>query len=133
MNYELRMGGLIRLTLSCFLILFPLFWPERAYAHAFGTLYNLPVPFWLYLYGGVATILVSFLIIGYFFKKTGKNSPYPSYDLSRLTVFKFTTSDLFFWLLRILSVFLFFLTIICGFIGVDNPKLNFNMTFFWII
>ena len=133
MNYELRMGGLIRLTLSCFLILFPLFWPERAYAHAFGTLYNLPVPFWLYLYGGAAVIIVSFLIIAYFFKRTNQEFSYPSKDLSGFSVIKFLTGSLFKKALKFASLFLFLLTLISGFVGVDNPRLNINMTFFWII
>lgn len=100
--------------------------PEPVFAHAFGALYNLPVPFWLYLYGGVAAIVISFLIIGYFFKKTDQALKFPSNDLFSVKAFVVTT-------VKVFSLFLFLLTILCGFFGVDNPRLNFNMTFFWII
>lgn len=107
--------------------------PDPIFAHAFGALYNLPVPFWLYLYGAVAAIVVSFLVIGYFFKKADQKLLYPSKDLSAVGAFNFLTSSVFLTALKAFSLFLFFLTIICGFAGVDNPRLNFDMTFFWIV
>ena len=44
------MRRLIILTLAL-LLLAP---PGEAFAHAFGRTYNLPVPFWLYLFGASA-------------------------------------------------------------------------------
>ncbi|MGH8540957.1 MAG: hypothetical protein ACRETW_10690, partial [Stenotrophobium sp.] len=38
---------------------------EPASAHSFGQTYNLPIPFWLYLYGAAAALVLSFLVIAY--------------------------------------------------------------------
>ncbi len=115
---------LLILTLSFFVL------PQSVSAHAFGKLYNLPVPFWMYLYGGAAAIVVSFLIIGYFINKTGSNLAYPTKFLSNLNfLIKKPTINI----LKALSVFLFLFTILTGLFGEDSPYSNFNMTFFWII
>ena len=36
------------------------------FAHSFGRLYNLPVPFWLYVYGASAALALSFVVVAYF-------------------------------------------------------------------
>lgn len=115
------------------LTLIPLLTPKPAFAHAFGKLYNLPVPFWMYLYGGAAALLVSFLVIGYFLNKTNKNLTYPTTNLSKASFFSVFTKAKFISFLKILSIFLFILTTLTGFIGEDSAYSNFNMTFFWII
>lgn len=104
--------------------------PQPVSAHAFGKLYNLPVPFWMYLYGGAAAIVVSFLIIGLFLNKTGTNLTYPKKLLSN---FNFLVNKSTINIFKSISVFLFLLTILTGLIGEDSPYSNFNMTFFWII
>src|SRR5581483_7503929 len=104
--------------------------PQPAFAHAFGKLYNLPVPFWMYLYGGAAAIIVSFLIIGYFTNKAGTGLTYPTKALSNLN---FLIKKPAINVLKGISVFLFLFTILTGLIGEDSPYSNFNMTFFWII
>src|SRR3989344_6503838 len=115
------------------LLVFPLIFPNSVSAHAFGKLYNLPVPFWMYLYGGAAAIAVSFVIIGYFINKTGGNLSFPVKDLSKISIFSFFINRQFLKILKIISVILFFLTIITGLIGENSAYSNFNMTFFWII
>ncbi len=95
-------------------------------AHAFGILYNLPVPFWMYLYGGAAAIVVSFLIIGYFFNQTEQGVSYPTKNFANL-------NPRFLTIIKIVSVFLFLLTILTGLLGENSSFSNFNMTFFWII
>lgn len=106
--------------------------PQPVSAHAFGKLYNLPVPFWMYLYGGAGALLVSFLVIGYFLNKTDKDFKYPAKYLSKNTFFNTLTKSWFLSTLKGISVFLLLLTIIAGFIGEDSAYSNFNMTFFWI-
>ena len=54
------------LVLATFFFFLFLINPQTISAHAFGQLYNLPVPFWMYLYGTSAAIVLSFLIIGLF-------------------------------------------------------------------
>lgn len=117
--------------LFLFLIANPLIFPTPVSAHAFGKLYNLPVPFWMYLYGGAAAIVASFLIIGYFFNRPNKTLSYPTISLS--TKFDFLIKSWFINTLKILSVSLFIFTILTGLIGEDSSYSNFNMTFFWII
>ena len=109
-----------------------LFSPTPAGAHSFGKLYTLPVPFWLYLFGGAAAIALSFLVIGYFFNRT-TNSSYPTYNLSQLKLIKILAGKPVKNVLKLVSLFLFVLTISTGLFGNDNSSLNFNMTFFWII
>ncbi len=107
--------------------------PQISSAHSFGQLYNLPVPFWMYLYGGAGAMLVSFLFIGYFFSKKSDDLSYSRIDLSRSGSLKYLTSGRFLGILKYASLFLFLLVILTGAIGENSPYVNFNMTFFWII
>src|SRR3989344_7759465 len=107
-------------------------WPQVVSAHSFGVLYNLPVPFWMYLYGGVAAILVSFLIIGYFFNKVVPDFSYPTLNLSRFNFFASLTNPRFLGILKVVSIFLFVLTILSGLFE-KSAYASFSMTFFWII
>ena len=107
--------------------------PTTIYAHAFGQQYNLPVPFWLYLYGAAAAIVASFILISYFSSNKKISSHYPSLELSKYRAFKLLSSGTVISCLGILTVFLFILAILTGLFGTDNPISNFNMTFFWII
>ncbi len=102
-------------------------------AHAFGKLYNLPVPFWLYLYGGAAAIIVSFLIIGYFVNQTKKSLIFPNRDISSLVFVAVLKNSLSKIVLKSLVLFLFVLAVLTGIFGVNTSYANFNMTFFWII
>lgn len=101
---------------------------EPVLAHSFGRLYTLPVPFWLYLYGAAATLLVSFLLIGLLATNTRPNA-YRSYPAPWLTQLAKSTKPL----LIVLTLALFFLCIATGLWGTQDPYRNFNMTFFWII
>lgn len=114
------------------LTLLPILFPKPVLAHSFGKLYNLPVPFWMYLYGGAAALLVSFLVIGYFFNKKSSSPHYPTYNLSKLAFFKFVTQKGSLTFLKSVSVGLLLFTILTGLIGEDSAYANFNMTFFWI-
>lgn len=116
-----------------FSILLSLFQPNPVLAHAFGQKYTLPLPFWLYLYGGAAALLISFLIIGYFINQTNKTFKYPTFNLSKIRFFTDITNTWFVSTLRVVSVFLFLLTILTGLFGQNSSYSNFNMTFFWVI
>lgn len=124
----------MRRVISILVGLSPFFlFPQPIAAHSFGKLYNLPVPFWMYLYGGIAAIVTSFLVIGYFINKTKATVTYKTIPLSQRKFFRFCASSRFHLVLKVISVFLFFLTILTGIVGSDLPSFNFNMTFFWII
>jgi hypothetical protein len=105
-----------------------------AFAHGFGQSYDLPLPLWLYLYGAAAAVLASFVPISLFAGRTGEDEPYPRFDILRIgplrTVLTARASLLG---LRVLSVALFCLVIVGGFIGKQAENYNFAPTFVWII
>ena len=117
-----------RVGLILSVLVYSLAFPGPAHAHSFGQLYNLPVPFWLYLYGAAATLIISFLIVGYFVNRTKNDFINP-----RLLPLGTSSLNPIKIILKIISLFLFMLTILTGTLGIDNSYSNFNMTFFWII
>ena len=101
--------------------------PDAVQAHSFGRLYNLPVPFWMYIYGATAALLLSFLLVAWF--ATAKEESFAARPqktrplaLPRLKL-----------ALRLLALFGLLLTITTGFFGNGDPYRNFSMTFFWIV
>lgn len=99
-----------------------------AYAHAFGVMYTLPIPLWMYVYGAAATLIVSFAVIGYLIGMKSTQVELNARTLGstrKWTVLPGTA--------RIISVGLFLFTILTGLIGNQNPLANFSMTFFWIV
>lgn len=105
--------------------------PLTAEAHSFGKLYNLPVPLWLYLYGAVAALVLSFLVMAWFGSQSaatrGVDTPPPITDIP--------LSAGWVALLRVAqaaSLGLLLLAIVSGFAGSQNAYANFNMSGFWI-
>jgi hypothetical protein len=99
--------------------------PSLALAHSFGRQYNLPVPLWLYLYGGAAALALSFLLAAFMMRGQQHAVVKP-----RLLLYKKSSKA---HLGRALSVGFLLLTISTGFLGNRDPYVNFNMTFFWIV
>lgn len=114
-----RCGGVLALTL-----------PGLAEAHSFGRLYNLPVPLWLYAWAAMATLLLSFLLIGWFF--TAEHSLRPSSDRA-LPERWMRGLRVLLPALRGLSLLLLLLCIVTGLAGNGDAYRNFNMTWFWIV
>jgi hypothetical protein len=102
--------------------------PLPVAAHAFGMLYTLPVPVWMYLYGAASALVLSFLMIGYFLA-----TPAEANRNFRTTSWKSLHLPRLMHGLRALSVALLFLSMLSGLIGSSNSYSNFNMTFFWIV
>lgn len=98
--------------------------PGMAGAHAFGQSYVLPVPFSLYAWGGVAALLLSFLVAAGLLRRplvmrdAGPARPIPA----ALTVS-----------LRSLALAALALTMTTGWLGPQDPYLNAAMTLFWIL
>lgn len=107
--------------------------PVTASAHSFGRLYNLPVPFWMYLYGAAAALAVSFLLVAYFVSAEVSTRPPLQRDLSQAPWVRGLRRLRFLSLLRALSLAGLLLCVLTGLFGNRNPYLNFNMTFFWIV
>ena len=102
--------------------------PADAQAHGFGRLYNLPVPFWLYAWGAVSALLLSFLLIAYF---AAASAATPALTSRQLKAPGWLRSGL--PVLKLLSVFVLLLCIATGLFGYRDPYRNFSMSFFWIV
>jgi hypothetical protein len=105
-----------------------------AFAHGFGQSYDLPLPLWLYLYGAAAAVLASFVPISLFAGRSGTGEPYPRFNLLRIGPLRaLLTARVFLLGLRLVSVALFLLVILSGFLGEQAENYNFVPTFVWII
>src|SRR4051812_42568855 len=123
------MRRLIVLTLALFLLV-P---PGQAFAHGLGQSQDLPVPFWLYLFGASAVLFVSFVPIGLFFGEGHTLRQYPHFNLLQVRPLRaLLTSRTLLFGLRLLSVVLFLLVILSGLLGRQGPDSNFAPTFVWI-
>jgi hypothetical protein len=102
-------------------------------AHSFGIIYTLPVPVWMYLYGGAAALVLTFVVVGYFVKANNINQTLQHKDLSQSAFFSALVHPLLLRLLRFLTVSTLALTIVTGFFGSQNSYENFSMSLFWIV
>lgn len=104
----------------------------RTSAHMFLQPYTLPVPFWLYLYGSAATLIVSFALVGYF---SGQPAPAASYRAIDLLPQSRAAQTAWKWLLRFVrtgALLCLLVTMIAGVVGTDDPRANISMTLFWV-
>ncbi len=99
-------------------------------AHAFGQNYTLPLPVWLYLWGGSVAIIVSFFLIAFFFRNSK-----PTKHKSLLTLKAPNTEIVLFFVIiaRTIFIVLFATVIIAGLIASQSPTENFAPVAFWII
>src|SRR3990167_9696960 len=96
------------------LLLLPIFLPQPVSAHAFGQLYTLPIPVWLYLFGGGAALIISFVVIGLFFNQPRKETSYPKVDLTNHPIIKLISSTSIKNLLQTFSLLFFGSTLLVG-------------------
>jgi hypothetical protein len=104
-----------------------------ALAHGFGQRYDLPLPLSLYLYGAAAVVVVTFLIVGLFVRRAPSASLSARFDLQTSPIGRIVTHPVFVFLLKLVAVILFVITIAAGFIGNQNPYRNIAPTMVWII
>lgn len=105
----------------------------QASAHSFGQSYTLPVPIWLYLYGASAALLVSFIVAAYFIKAPTTEADTREIEVTGTKLGACLTNPQLLMSLRAASVCLLVLAILAGFVGVNHPYRNINMTLFWVI
>ena len=124
MSRMFRRGGIW----ACLLCLIP----TASYAHSFGTPYILPIPFWMYVFGCAATLLVTFAVLGFF-------AGAPA-ECTGLRVRKMNPGDFArvvgrcaLWVLRAGAAGCLLLTILAGIIGSVDPGRNIGMTLFWVL
>jgi hypothetical protein len=108
-------------------------WPDPAFAHGFGQRQDIPLPFWLYLFGMNAVIFATFVMVALSFEDRRASYQYPRVDLLRIGLLRAASSSKTLLVgLRLLSVALFLLVIFSGFFGAQAPEDNFAPTFVWI-
>jgi hypothetical protein len=104
--------------------------PSAASAHSFGTPYILPIPYWIYVYGCGAALIVTFALLGVL--ADGAAIP----KVRRLEVGKGpaarTLGSALLMLLRAGSVGCLLFTIAAGFVGSSDPGVNIGMSLFWV-
>ena len=88
------------------------------------------MPFWLYAWGAASALIVSFLIVGWFFAQPRAPAADSVRDISGARWVSRLRRVL--PALRILSLLLLALCIATGWFGTRDPYRNFSMTAFWI-
>ena len=111
----------------------PLLWAQAAEAHSFGTLYTLPVPFSMYVWGAAGALLFSFAVIGWIAARQPADFDLRIRDVSDSIVVQGLRRLRAPRLSRVASVGGLVLCIATGLFGTANPYLNLNMTLFWIL
>lgn len=106
--------------------------PAAAQAHAFIQPYKLPMPYWMYIYGAVAALVLSFLVLAFAVGKSPKQATTPIYfgDSAVLSIARRLRLKP---LLQGITIGLLVLCIASGFVGNQDPTRNINMTQFWVI
>lgn len=106
--------------------------PVMAQAHAFIQPYKLPMPYWMYIYGAIAALVLSFVVLALFVGRSGQqtSSSWDFGDAAWIHCCRRLRLKLWF---QIATVFLLLLSIVSGFVGNQDPSRNINMTLFWVI
>lgn len=108
--------------------------PSPALAHGFGRTQDIPLPFWLYLFGINAVVFATFVQVAMSIGKVHALRPYPRTDLLRNRLLRALSNSRSLLLgLRLLSTGLLVLVILTGLFGLQDPSLNFAPTFVWVI
>jgi len=109
-------------------------WPiviTPADAHGFGQRYDLPLPLSLYLFGGAAAVVLSFVVVGLFVRTTP-----PARDVSQIDLFDHPLGKVVAALgvpLKLAALVLFAAMLAAGSFGDQNPYRNLAPTLVWII
>ena len=104
------------------------------YGHAFGQRYDLPIPLSYFLIGAAATVALSFVVIGMFVQKASEGFAYPRLNLLKIPVVgALLSSGVAAIAIRTLSVAMFALLPLTGFLGTNRAIENLSPTFIWII
>ncbi len=105
-----------------------------AYAHGFGERYDLPIPLSMFLIGAVATVALSFAVVGVFVRGNPAEGAYWRFNLFRYAwVERVLTSPVTLGVLKGLSVLLFLLVIATGIAGSQKPLENLAPLFVWVL
>ena len=106
----------------------------NAYAHGFGSKIDLPIPGYLYWFGGGAAVIASFAIISLFVRSKAHDDSYRTYNLRNVGIVNalYRNKSLL-NVFKVISVSLLILTILTGVLGSQFPVKNFAPTFVWVV
>ena len=106
----------------------------NAYAHGFGSKIDLPIPGYLYWFGGGAAVIASFAIISLFVRSKAYDDSYRTYNLRNVGIVDalYRNKSLL-NVFKVISVSLLILTILTGVLGSQFPVKNFAPTFVWVV
>ena len=103
-----------------------------AQAHAYGERYDLPVPLWMNVAGGSAVVVLSFLMAAWFLQPQKQmHTPRPNLLVSPPG--RMLGSEPVLLAVKILSVFLFVIALLAGFVGLPDYSRNAAPTIFWVL
>lgn len=121
-------------TSVIFVTVLSIFVPALALAHGFGQRIDLPVPLYLYLFGGGAIVALSFILLGLVSGRLSKILyEYPHFDLMRLRWFRALASNVALLPLKIVFVVILLAALASGLWGDQNPAFNMLPTVVWIL
>lgn len=98
--------------------------PAGILAHAFGQDFGLPLPLWLFVYGGVAAVVLSFVALGLMYDSRPRVS-----GPRRLFVVPVWLT----YAVRIASGMAAWLVVAVGFFGPQQAAANLAVTYFWVL
>ncbi|MCP4330165.1 MAG: hypothetical protein GY791_17210 [Alphaproteobacteria bacterium] len=107
--------------------------PAAAAAHGFGARYDLPVPLSMYIWGAAATVGLSFVLAGFFLRRSVRSTAYPTYDLLRIAPLGWLAHPVVLEAVRAIAVALYLVIVVAGFGGDQNPFKNIAPTAVWVI
>jgi hypothetical protein len=107
--------------------------PAAVLAHSFGKVYNLPVPFWMYLYGAASALAFSFMVVAYFVSEQTAALDQRAREIGDAVWVRGLRRIRLLPALKLISVCGLLVCLATGFFGTNNPYANFNMTFFWVV
>lgn len=105
---------------------------SAAQAHAYGERYDLPVPLWMNLVGGGAVVVLSFAVAAWFLKP-GAEASAPRTDLFATSWLRPLRSEAVLLAVKIVSVFLFAIALVAGFVGLPDYSRNAAPTIVWVM
>lgn len=116
-------------ALACLLAV----WPALARAHSFSTPYVLPIPYWMYVYGCAATLIVTFAVLAIFMR--GASPTEPVAQSTRFDPGAGTRSSgrRMLMFLRAGALVALLMTIIGGVVGSEDPASNVSLRLFWVV
>ncbi len=110
------------------------FVPALALAHGFGQKIDLPVPLFLYLFGGGAVVVLSFILLGLLPGRLSETlHSYPALNLSQFRWFRIISSPAVIEPLKALFVVIILVVLGSGLFGNQNPAFNLLPTVVWIL